>query len=105
MHGPFEYSAILRRQNWARHESKRPELTGQSDHIAACIRDPEIVIDTGDGCDHFYKMGFGTGKLANCYLHVLVRAFAIDDPGQRTVVSAWFTQVLEEGEMKWPRVT
>jgi hypothetical protein len=100
---PLGYSATLRRRNWERHEAKRPELVGHLENIGLCIRDPDIIIDDGTGCDHFYRAGVGTGKFANSYLHVLVRAFLTEQPAERTIVTAWFTREFEEGDVKWSK--
>jgi hypothetical protein len=100
---PLGYVAILRRQNWERHEARRLELRGQADHVGLTCESPDIVIRTDDGCDHFYRRGFGEDRLSGHYLHVLVRAFPADGvEDEHIVVTAWFTRVLMKGEVVWP---
>ena len=100
---PLGYKAVLRMSNWERHKLRHPELTGQEENVAATLGSPDVVVETSDGCHHYYCFGLGTGKFADCYLHPLVRQFATDAPGDRTVVSAWFTKVLEKGNIIWLR--
>jgi hypothetical protein len=102
---PLGYTAVLRRQSWERHEAKRVELRGQVGNIALVLAVPEAIVATQDGCHHYYKRGYGTGKLEGSYLHVLVRHFETDEPQHRTVVSAWFTKVLEKGDILWSRTS
>jgi hypothetical protein len=100
---PLGYSAVLRRRNWERHEVRRPELEGRVANVRSTVSAPDMVIHTTDGCDHFYAMGHGTDALARHYLHVLVREFQFVDGTEHTVVSAWFTRVVEEGVRLWPK--
>ena len=95
--GPFNYAVTLRKLTWESHEAKRPEIVGHVDNVALCIEEPHVVIDSGDGRTHFYRMGHGAGKTRNCYVHVLVR----ERGSQHVVATAWFTPVLEKGEVLW----
>jgi hypothetical protein len=101
---PLGYVAILGQDNWERHEAKRKELEGLSESVRLTCEQPEVVIETNDGCHHFYRRGLGIGRLEHHHLHVLVREFPI--PGENVtehiVVTAWFTRVLEEGRTLWP---
>jgi len=98
---PLNYAVTLRRLTWENHEARRPEIVGHVDNVSLCIREPHIVIDTKDGRAHYYRMGHGRGKTANCYLYVLVRA---RDTGEHVVASVWFTPEIEEGELLWFRM-
>lgn len=102
---PLDYIAILRRQTWERHERKRKELEGQVGNVQPTLASPEVVIATADGCHHFYRRGYGRDRLQGSFLHVLVRRFETDEARHRTVVSAWFTKVLEKGEILWPKTS
>ena len=94
------YFVRLRRQTWLNHERRRPEIVGQVDNVAECITAPHVVVRSEDGCDHYYRLGHGSGKTANCYLHVLVR----DKGDEHVVASVWFTPELEEGGTIWLRM-
>jgi hypothetical protein len=100
---PLHYVAILRRANWEKHEEKRPDLDGHADNVCLCLSEPEIVIRDEDDCDHYFRLGFGTGKTRGCYLHVLVRHFVEGIRDEYVVVSVWFTPDLDEGEVLWFR--
>ncbi len=100
---PLGYIAVLGRQNWGRHEAKRPELRGQAGNVENTCREPFRVIRTADGCEHFYAKGYGIGSLSEHYPHVLVRAFPRPpDDDEHVVVSGWFTKLLKAGTQVWP---
>lgn len=95
---PFHYPVTLRRLTWEDHEARRPEIVGHVENVSLCIREPHIVTDSGDGRTHYYRMGHGHGKTANCYLYVLVRE---RNTGDHVVASVWFTPAIQEGEILW----
>ena len=94
---PFGYVVTLRRLTWESHEARRPEIVGQLENVARSIQEPHVVIESGVGRIHFYRMGHGQGRTRNCYLHVLVRERGDD----HVVATAWFTPSLEKGEITW----
>ena len=101
--GPLGFDSILRSNNWLRHLLRHPELDGHLDDMPTLLSDPDVVVELADGSHHFYRAGLGTGKVADCFLYAVVREFATDDPGSRTVTSAYFTKVLKKGNIVWTR--
>lgn len=101
---PLGYRAILRRNNWQRHEAKHPELLGHLADVPRLLAEPDFVIANADGTHHYYRMGLGTGRLAMCYLYGIVSEYETDESGFRTVSSAYFTRALKKGDVIWQRI-
>ena len=55
----FGYAVTLRKLTWENHEGRRPEIVGQADAVSLTLREPHVVIESGDGRIHFYRMGHG----------------------------------------------
>lgn len=65
---PLGYEAVLRRQNWERHLSGRPEIRDQLTNVGATLSDPDFVIEDLSRRHHFFRYGFGEGATEKCYL-------------------------------------
>jgi hypothetical protein len=102
---PLGYFATLRRQNWEKHEQRHEEIKGHLPNVRASLEAPLLIIEDTDGCHHYYEMGYGAGMTAGNFLHVLVQRFGTDDPGERTVVSMFFTRTIKKGDLLWQRTS
>lgn len=106
VHTPLDYVATLRQKNWERHEQKHPEIRGQVMNIRSTLERPMLVMADEDDCHHYYDIGFGSGLSYGSFLHVLVQQFDTEPPGERIVVSAFFTRtIIRKGEVLWKRTS
>ena len=102
---PLKYFATLRRQNWEKHEQKREDIRGLMEQVRATLIEPDVVITDNTGCDHYYGWGYGSGRTADAFLHVLVRRYDIDDENEYTVATIWFARTPVKGEVRWTKTS
>ena len=94
---PLNHRVVLTRDRWREIvRYKHPALTGHDGDVQDCLRDPDrIRASVKDPSTHLYYR-----TLAHCILCVVVGG---EDPQQRFVVTAYFTQGLKTGQDLWKK--
>ncbi len=92
---PLGYRVVLSRNRWREIvRFKHPALAGMQELVRGCLREPEVIrASSKDPGVHLFYRTEERG-----YLCVVVGG---DDPGERFVVTAYFTQELKKGQELW----
>jgi hypothetical protein len=94
---PLGHRVVLTRNRWREIvRFKHPALAGHEGEVRECLRDPEVIRASAKDPDiHLYYRGAEIG-----YICVVV---AGDDPSERFVVTAYYTQALKQGNTLWTK--
>jgi hypothetical protein len=94
---PLDHRVVLTRDRWREIvRYKHPALAGHDRDVQDCLRDPDrIRASTKDPNTHLYYR-----TMERSILCVVVGG---EDPQQRFVVTAYFTQSLKTGQDLWTK--
>jgi hypothetical protein len=94
---PLGYRVVLTRDRWREIvRFKHPALTGHSEEVRLCVRDPDVIRGSLKDPDvHVYYRTSAGG-----YLCVVV---AEADAGEYFLVTAYFTKQLKKGTDLWTK--
>ena len=88
--------SYLHESNWLKHVTKRPEIGECLDSARETAADPDFAVRDEHGVIFKYRMGYGSGKTAGCWLRVVEDA---DPDGAHYVKSVLFASRIMAGEM------
>ena len=94
---PLGHRVVLTRDRWREIvRFKHPALAGHEQAVRDCVRDPEAIRASAKDADvHLYYRSTDEG-----FVCVVVGG---DDPGDRFVVTAYFTTSLKKGQELWTK--
>lgn len=94
---PLGHRVVLTRDRWREIvRFKHPALAGHEAEVRTCVRDPDIIRVSGQDADvHLYYRRSDGGHLC-----VVVGG---ENPQERFVITAYFTESLKQGPALWTR--
>lgn len=94
---PLGQRVVLTRDRWREIvRFKHPALAGSETLVQECLRDPDVIRESAKEAEvHLYYRAVEQG-----YLCVVVGG---DDPEDRFVVTAYFTDSLKKGRELWTK--
>ena len=94
---PLGYRVLLTRNRWREIvRFKHPALAGKQELVRNCLREPEVIrASNKDSAVHLFYRTEERGHLC-----VVVGG---DDPDERFVITAYFTQGMKRGQELWTR--
>ena len=94
---PLGHRVVLTRDRWREIvRFKHPSLAGHEQEVRDCLRDPDVIRESSKNSEvHLYYRGRPLDHLC-----VVVGG---DDPRNRFVITAYFTQTLKKGTELWTK--